>query len=100
MEEGATLARTLLPYLNRVTDYRFLTAEHHFITNRFLASLVTHISDTKLTIGVGFILFALELNPPYLKCILENKSNIDALRGALNLRRFPAAAVTVMCLYP
>ena len=59
MEEGATLARTLLPYLNRVTDYRFLTADYHFITNRFLASLVTHIIDTKVTIGVGFVLYAL-----------------------------------------
>ena len=36
MEEGATLSRTLLPYINRVTDFRFLTEETHFIASRFL----------------------------------------------------------------
>ena len=43
MEEGATLARTLLPYLNQVRDYRFLSEDANFIACRFLASLVTHI---------------------------------------------------------
>ena len=27
MEEGATLARTLLPYLNQVTDYSFISED-------------------------------------------------------------------------
>lgn len=63
MEEGATLSRTLLPYINQVTDYRFLTEETHFIANRFLASLVTHVRDTESSVAVGFVLFALYLNP-------------------------------------
>jgi hypothetical protein len=63
MEEGATLARTLLPYLNQVRDYHFLTDDDNFVACRFLASLVTHIRDTNITIGAGFILYALKLNP-------------------------------------
>jgi len=53
-----------------------------------------------VNVDVGFILFALELNPHSLRCILDNKNNIEALRGALKLRKYPVAAVTVMCLYP
>ena len=63
MEEGATLARTLLPYLNQVRDYRFLSEDANFIAGRFLASLVTHIRDTESTVGAGFVLYALKLNP-------------------------------------
>lgn len=63
MEEGGTLARTLLPYINRVTDFTFLTQDTHFISGRFLNSLVIHVRDTKESIGVGFVLFALHLNP-------------------------------------
>jgi len=63
MEEGGTLARTLLPYLNLVTDYTFLTPDTHHICGRFLASLTTHICDSKETVGVGFVLYALHLNP-------------------------------------
>ena len=62
MEEGATLARTLLPYLNQVRDYRFLSEDANFIACRFLASLVTHIRDTKSTVGAGFVLYALKFN--------------------------------------
>jgi hypothetical protein len=36
MEEGATLSRTLFPYLNKVCDYRFLGEDFKFIGNRFL----------------------------------------------------------------
>ena len=46
MEEGATLARTLLPYLNQLRDYHFLTEKTNFIACRFLASLVRQINDT------------------------------------------------------
>ena len=63
MGEGATLAWTLLPYLNQVRDYRFLPDDANFIACRFLASLVTHVRDTEITIGAGFVLYALKLNP-------------------------------------
>ena len=46
MEEGATLARTLSPYLNQLRDYHFLTEKTNFIACRFLASLVRQINDT------------------------------------------------------
>ena len=46
MEEGATLAHTLLPYLDQVTDYRFLSEDSKFIDGRFLAALITHVRDT------------------------------------------------------
>jgi len=63
MEEGGTLARTLLPYINRITDFTFLTPDTHFIGGRFLNSLVIHARDSTDAIGVGFVLFALHLNP-------------------------------------
>ena len=63
MEEGGTLARTLLPYINRITDFTFLTPDTHFIGGRFLNSLVIHVRDTTEAIGVGFVLYALHLNP-------------------------------------
>ncbi len=44
-EESATLARTLLPFINQVTDYRFLGAETGFIASRFLGALALHIKD-------------------------------------------------------
>ena len=66
MEEGATLARTLLPYLNQLRDYHFLTEKTNFIACRFLASLVRQINDTQITVGAGFVLYALKLNPTML----------------------------------
>ena len=62
-EESATLSRTLLPFIDRVTDYRFLGPETSFIAGRFLASLIVHIKDTKSLVTVGFVNFALHLNP-------------------------------------
>ena len=44
-EESATLARTLLPFIDRVTDYRFLGKDSSFIPNRFLSALALHIKD-------------------------------------------------------
>ena len=62
-EESATLSRTLLQFINRVIDYRFLTSETSFIASRFLGSLITHLKDTEIAASVGFINFALHLNP-------------------------------------
>jgi hypothetical protein len=47
MEESGTLSRTLLPYVNKVTDYSFLGPECNFIAARFLSSLAMHITDTR-----------------------------------------------------
>ena len=63
MDEGATLARTLLPYLNQVTDYSFIHEDLHFVSCRFLASLVTHLNDTKEPVCLGFAIFGLHYNP-------------------------------------
>ena len=62
-EESATLSRTLLPFIDRVTDYRFLRPETSFIVGRFLASLIFHIKYTKSLVTVGYVNFALHLNP-------------------------------------
>ena len=83
MEEGATLAWTLLPYLNQVRDYRFLPDDANFIACRFLASLVR---DTEITIGAGFVLYALKLNPHSIKDIFDNQDNVTALKEALRIK--------------
>lgn len=100
MEEGATLARTLLPYLNKVTDYRFLSEEADFIGGRFLAALITHVRDTTTAVGAGFVLYGLKLNARLLQGIFDKDRNTSSLREALTIKKFPPSAVTVMCLYP
>ena len=45
-EESGTLSRTLLPFIDKVTDYRFLGPETNFIAGRFLGSLIVHIKDS------------------------------------------------------
>ena len=39
-EESGTLSCTLLPFIDKVTDYRFLGPETNFISGRFLGSLI------------------------------------------------------------
>ena len=63
MDEGATLSRTLLPYLNQVTDFSFINEDLHFVVCRFLATLVIHLQDTKEPVHVGFAIFGLHYNP-------------------------------------
>ena len=46
-EEGATLSRTLLPYLNMVMDYSFLGQESVFICTHFLIALIRHVCDMR-----------------------------------------------------
>lgn len=100
MEEGATLSRTLLPYLNQVEDYRFLGEDTTFIANRFLSTLITHISDTGSSVKAGFILFGLHLNPRMLQTIINNNDNRTALRQALTTMGYPLSTVNLMTLYP
>ena len=45
-EESGTLSRTLLPFIDKVTDYRFLGPETNFIAGRFLGSLIVHLKDS------------------------------------------------------
>lgn len=79
-EESATLARTLLPYIDKVADYRFLGEECHFICSRFLASLAVHLRDTQTPLSCGFIHFALHLNPKILRNMITTSSSIASLR--------------------
>ena len=62
-DEGNTLSYTLLPFLNKVTDYSFLHEKSNFILNRFLNSLTRHIVDVGMEVEVGFMLFALKYDP-------------------------------------
>ena len=99
-DEGATLSRTLLPYLNMVMDYSFLGQETVFICTRFLISLIRHVCDMRETVGPGFVLYGVHLNPSLLKGIFDNPENVRPLREALQCKKFPATAVGAMCQYP
>lgn len=100
MEEGATLSRTLFPYLNKVTDYRFLGEETNFIANRFLNSLITHVKDTGTPVELGFVLYAINLNPRSLHGIFKNDKSVNSLSDALRHLKFPRSAIGVMTLFP
>ena len=82
-DEGSTLSRTLLPFLNLVTNYCFLISDTLFIMTRFLNSLVRHICDTRTSVGEGFMLFALKVNPYVIKDIIDYNGNTTALSNAL-----------------
>lgn len=99
-EESATLARTLLPFVNRVTDYRFLSPDTGFIAGRFLASLALHLKDVQGAVSEGLVAFALHLNPAALKDIIHIGDGVSALRKVLLGRGFQPAAVNAMCLQP
>ena len=58
-DEGNTLSYTLLPFLNKVTDYSFLHEKSNFILTRFLNSLTKHVADAGIEVDVGLMLFAL-----------------------------------------
>ena len=78
-EESATLSRTLLPFIDKVTDFRFIGPEAHFIAGRFLSSLIVHISDTKLSVSPGFVNFAVHLNPQALTSVILIGSGVLSL---------------------
>lgn len=63
IEASGTLSRTLIPLVNRVTDFKFLHQDSHFIFGRFLASMILHHKDTNEPVGSGLALLALTLNP-------------------------------------
>ena len=67
---------------------------------RFLTSLVTHIRDSSSHIGVGFVVYALHLNPRLLQGIFANVQNIASLRQALEQRNYPSATILVMAMFP
>ena len=90
----------MLPYLNKVTDYSFLGPETHFIMNRFLNSLIRHISDTRSKVALGFMLFSLHVNPRVIKEIIGFEGNVLALSSALVKQGYPPQAATIMALEP
>ena len=74
-DEGNTLSYTLLPFINQVTDFSYLSEEANFILTRFLVSLARHIVDVGLEVEVGFMLFALKYDPSQLKEMLHFGGN-------------------------
>lgn len=74
--------------------------ECNFIGNRFLNSLITHVKDTGCPVDVGFVLYALWLNPKSLHGIFKNIKSRSSLADALKILKFPPAAIGVMTLYP
>ena len=100
MDEGGLLARTLLPSIEKVTGFKFLMEEDHFIASRFLASLALHIRDTESKVGAGFVLFAMLINPKELHGMFNQAENKVSLREALTVRRYPPSAINVVALFP
>lgn len=100
MDEGNTLSDTLLPFLNKVYDYSFLQEKDHFIASRFLNSLVRHIIDTRVRVGMGFMLFGLKLDPSKLVDIVGFERNYEALFKALIYLKYSKASAEVMALHP
>ena len=72
MDEGVTLSRLLLPFLNSITDYSFLLKETFFIMGKFLSSLTTHHRDCGDSLITGFILFALHINAKMLNGLIDS----------------------------
>ena len=81
-------------------DYSFLGQESVFICTRFLIALIRHVCDMRETVGTGFVLFGVHLNPSLLKGIFDNPENVKPLKQALHHKKFPATAVGAMCSYP
>jgi hypothetical protein len=69
IEASATLSRTLIPIINQVNNFNFITPDSHFIFNRFLSAMLLHHKDTLEPLGAGLILLALVLNPLSLRGI-------------------------------
>jgi hypothetical protein len=83
IEASGTLSRTLLPLINKVTNFNFLTQESHFIFGRFLNAMLLHHKDTNEPLGAGIILLALTLNPQALRNMWGIAKNISSLKDAL-----------------
>jgi len=83
IDASGTLSKTLIPLINRVSDFKFLSAESHFIFGRFLNAMLLHHKDTNEPLGAGLVLLALNLNPILLRgmCTANNHS---AMREALS----------------
>ena len=46
IEQSHTLSYTLLPYLNKITDYSFISDEVTPVVIPLLSSLILHLKDT------------------------------------------------------
>ena len=68
--------------------------------NRFLNSLVRHVCDTRGKVALGFMLFALHVNPLVIKDIIAFEGNGLALSSALVKQGYPAEASTIMAFDP
>ena len=82
-EEGNTLSYTLLPYIDQCTDFSFLSEDSSFMVNRYLRSLVLNIKDADMTVGKGFMILALKMNPSLLQGIVTSAANSASLVEAL-----------------
>ena len=69
----------MLPYLNKITDYDFISKDVISVINSILSSLILHIKDTKSEVEIGFMIFGLKYNPSLLKDIVNLESNRQVL---------------------
>jgi len=100
IEASGTLSRTLLPLVNRVSNFNFLTQESHFIFGRFLNAMLLHHKDTNESLGSGIILLALTLNPKSLRNMWVPAKNISALKDALSNFGMPLPVSMIISTAP
>ena len=100
LEASGLLSRTLLPHINALTNFSFITEESHFIFGRFLSSMILHHQDTQLPIGTGLMLLGLELNPMKLKGMCLNPMNLVSLKEALSHFGIASTISTIIATSP
>ena len=83
MEQGNTLSHTLLPYINQLKDFSFISKKDDFILSRFMISLCQHIQDTKTQVGIGYMILALKTNPALTHSIVDIRDNNETLLSVL-----------------
>lgn len=69
----------MLPYLEKLRDFNFISKDNEPLLNLYFESLIQHIKDISGDIGIGFMLFGLKYNPSLLADIIsfgENKSTL------------------------
>ena len=98
--EGATLSKTLLPYLNTTHNYSYISTQLVPITITLLQSLALHIKDTDEDFNSGFVSFALTFSPQTLQNIILSKQNKKEVVKAFSILGYPQEACEIISKSP
>ena len=91
---------TLLPYLNKCSDFNFISRKHDSILNEFLKALTQHIKDTHGNVESGFMILALKINPQMLHEIVSCGNNFEVLYKVLCGLSFSEQSARLIQSYP